>query len=151
MRLCSTEATDEAERFRIDMESRPEETPLEAYEGVPVELYGEAILRGMGWKPGDPIGGSVKKYLSHSAVATRRVCQWLSCGCGSAVWFCCAVHSDPNISIRVVEPIEFVKRDHRLGLGATPKAPEVKKKKIIKPGESREPKPTMVVQRVCCC
>lgn len=41
--------------------------------------------------------------------------------------------------------VEYVPRHHRLGLGATPKAPEPKKKGWInKPGESRGPKDEMI-------
>ena len=46
-----------------------------------------------------------------------------------------------------VEPIEYVPRPQLLGLGAQPKAPDEghgKKKKFIKPGESREPKKDMI-------
>ncbi|CAK7312585.1 G-patch domain and KOW motifs-containing protein [Vulpes lagopus] len=40
-----------------DSEPRAETVPEEAdYEAVPVEAYGLAMLRGMGWKPGEGIG-----------------------------------------------------------------------------------------------
>ena len=51
-------------RFRFDVESRPEETTASAYDRVPVEKFGEAMLRGMLWKPGDPIGNTNKAYAS---------------------------------------------------------------------------------------
>jgi G patch domain/KOW motif-containing protein len=99
--------TDEEERFKYDLDSRPDEASPEAYDSVPIEEFGFAMLRGMGWCPGKPIG------LNNRGLA---------------------------------EPIEFVPRPgFRLGLGATPKDIPVKKKKYIKPGESREPKPQMVL------
>ncbi|KAL6071835.1 Pre-mRNA-splicing factor SPP2 [Balamuthia mandrillaris] len=73
---------DEDERFRFDVRSRPDEADLSSYERVPVEEFGTALLRGMGWSPGAPIGLTNK---------------------------------------RVVKPVEYVSRPHRLGLGATPK------------------------------
>lgn len=98
--------TDEEERFKYDLASRPDEADEEAYEDMPIEEFGTAMLRGMGWTPGTAIGLSNKG---------------------------------------LVEPIEFVKRPgYRLGLGAQPKDIPVKKKKYIKPGESREPPPVMV-------
>jgi G patch domain/KOW motif-containing protein len=94
--------TDEEKRFKYDLESRPDEADPEAYDDVPVEEFGFAMLRGMGWEPGKPIGLNNKG---------------------------------------LVEPIEFVPRaGFRLGLGATPQDIPIKKKKYIKPGESREPK-----------
>jgi len=46
---------------------------------------------------------------------------------------------------QVVEPIEFIPRGSKLGLGATPVLPNGKEKKFIKPGETREQKPQMGV------
>jgi len=98
--------TDEEERFKYDLASRPDEADEDAYEDMPIEEFGTAMLRGMGWTPGAAIGLSNKG---------------------------------------LIEPIEFVKRPgYRLGLGAQPKDVPVKKKKYIKPGESREPPPVMV-------
>jgi len=98
--------TDEKERFLYDLASRPDEAGEQEYEDMPIEDFGNAMLRGMGWTPGTAIGLNNKG---------------------------------------LVEPIEFVKRaGYRLGLGATPKDIPVKKKKYIKPGESREPAPIMV-------
>ncbi len=39
---------------------------------------------------------------------------------------------------QVVKPVEYVKRPHRLGLGATPAPPPTSDKKHIKPGETRD-------------
>jgi len=48
--------TDEQERLKIELGLRPDVPDQDAYERVPVDQYGEAILRGMGWEPGRPIG-----------------------------------------------------------------------------------------------
>lgn len=47
---------DDTRRFRYDVESRPDEATALGYESMPVEEYGEAMLRGLGWEPGKPIG-----------------------------------------------------------------------------------------------
>jgi len=47
---------DEKDRFLFDVNSRPNEANLDAYDRMPLEKYGEAMLRGMGWKEGMPIG-----------------------------------------------------------------------------------------------
>ncbi|KAH8549313.1 DExH-box splicing factor binding site-domain-containing protein [Umbelopsis sp. PMI_123] len=47
----------ELDVFRHDVQNRPEETTLEEYDEVPVEQFGAALLRGMGWKEGQSLGG----------------------------------------------------------------------------------------------
>ena len=39
----------EAEAFKNDVEELPDTSSLEEYEAMPVELFGQAMLRGMGW------------------------------------------------------------------------------------------------------
>ncbi|XP_017205245.1 G-patch domain and KOW motifs-containing protein isoform X2 [Oryctolagus cuniculus] len=52
----------------VDSEHSAETVPKEAdYEAVSVEAYGLAMLRGMGWKPGDGIG----RTFSHSSCLPR--------------------------------------------------------------------------------
>lgn len=47
-----------------DSEPRAEAAPKEAdYEAVPVEAYGLAMLRGMGWKPGQGIGRTFSQVV----------------------------------------------------------------------------------------
>ncbi|KAF9093827.1 hypothetical protein BGX23_002866 [Mortierella sp. AD031] len=41
---------DEVEAFQKNLEQLPDEATLEDYEKVPVEEFGAALLRGMGWK-----------------------------------------------------------------------------------------------------
>jgi hypothetical protein len=47
---------DEEERFRSEIQQAPDAPTLDAYEAMPVEGFGAALLRGMGWKDGDAIG-----------------------------------------------------------------------------------------------
>lgn len=47
---------DEATSFREDVASRPDMASLDQYAAVPVEEFGAALLRGMGWKEGQPVG-----------------------------------------------------------------------------------------------
>jgi G patch domain/KOW motif-containing protein len=54
------EIVDEREKFQKDLESRPEDVEQTAYEEMPVEEFGKALLRGMGWKEGEGIGKSNK-------------------------------------------------------------------------------------------
>ncbi|KAJ5171534.1 uncharacterized protein N7500_004317 [Penicillium coprophilum] len=42
--------------FRTDVASRPDPASLDAYNAIPVEEFGAALLRGMGWKDGQAIG-----------------------------------------------------------------------------------------------
>ncbi|KAL6716419.1 DNA primase large subunit Spp2 [Lecanora helva] len=46
----------EDERFRADVASRPDVASLDDYAAVPVEEFGAAMLRGMGWKDGEAVG-----------------------------------------------------------------------------------------------
>lgn len=59
--------SDEADAFRKDIVTRPEQATLEDYERIPVEQFGAALLRGMGWKPGQAASrtrtGPVEPYL----------------------------------------------------------------------------------------
>jgi len=102
--LGEFDTNQDEERFRYDVSQRPESSTQEEYDKIPVSAFGEALLRGMNWKPGTPIGMTNKT---------------------------------------VAQPIEYIKRAHRLGLGAQPKDMPHKIPKYIKPGESREQKPEM--------
>jgi hypothetical protein len=44
----------EDDAFREDVEDLPNEATLQDYERMPVSQFGAALLRGMGWKPGEP-------------------------------------------------------------------------------------------------
>lgn len=47
--------------FKEDLENRPDETTMDAYDNIPVEEFGAALLRGLGWNEGDGIGRNRKK------------------------------------------------------------------------------------------
>lgn len=47
---------DETSSFRADVQARPESATLDQYNAIPVEEFGAALLRGMGWKEGQPVG-----------------------------------------------------------------------------------------------
>jgi len=89
-----SDITDEQEKLRFDVASRPGEISIEAYENIPVEEFGMAMVLGMGYEEGKPIGKN---------------------GRG------------------LTQPIEYIPRHHRTGLGAEPKMPlpsDIKKKKV---------------------
>ena len=46
----------EDERFKADVASRPDVASLDDYAAVPVEEFGAAMLRGMGWREGEAVG-----------------------------------------------------------------------------------------------
>jgi len=48
----------------LDVSKRAEQSTIEDYENVPIEQYGKAMLRGMGWKPGEGIGGYKKQVVA---------------------------------------------------------------------------------------
>jgi len=51
----------ETEKFRHDIQFRPEESTLEDYERIPIEEFGAAMLRGMGWEKGKAVGRNRNK------------------------------------------------------------------------------------------
>lgn len=50
----------ETEAFRNDVKDRAEDITIEDYEKMPVEEFGAALLRGLGWKKGEGIGRNRK-------------------------------------------------------------------------------------------
>ncbi|KAB8070498.1 DExH-box splicing factor binding site-domain-containing protein [Aspergillus leporis] len=62
---------DETTSFRADITSRPESATLDQYNAIPVEEFGAALLRGMGWKEGQAVGKG--KYGSSGAVDKPRI------------------------------------------------------------------------------
>ena len=58
MALLPGETTDDV----LDVSRRAEVSTMDDYDNVPIEQYGLAMLRGMGWKPGileEPCGHAV--------------------------------------------------------------------------------------------
>lgn len=54
MANSSRRAPTEDDAFREDVEDLPNDPTLQDYERMPVSQFGAALLRGMGWKPGEP-------------------------------------------------------------------------------------------------
>lgn len=61
---------DETGSFRADVQLRPEPATLDQYNAIPVEEFGAALLRGMGWKDGQAIG---RGNYGTSATADRAI------------------------------------------------------------------------------
>lgn len=61
----------EDDAFRTDVASRPDSASLDDYAAVPVEEFGAALLRGMGWKEGDVVGKR-KDQISRARLVERR-------------------------------------------------------------------------------
>ncbi|KAH0562385.1 hypothetical protein GP486_002921 [Trichoglossum hirsutum] len=61
----------EDDAYRLDVASRPDSASLDDYIAVPVEEFGAALLRGMGWKEGDVVGKR-KDQVSKPRVVERR-------------------------------------------------------------------------------
>ena len=47
---------DDTERYRLDVATRADSTALSGYEAMPIEDFGKAYLRGLGWEEGKPVG-----------------------------------------------------------------------------------------------
>lgn len=67
-------APTEDDAFKQDLDELPDEATLQDYERIPVSQFGMAMLRGMGWKPGEPAsrnkkGGIVEPWLPPSRPA----------------------------------------------------------------------------------
>jgi hypothetical protein len=62
---------DDGKKFKLDMSLRPEEvsTSSKMYESVPIEKFGAALLRGMGWK--DPSPEGISKAGSDKSGSSR--------------------------------------------------------------------------------
>ena len=67
------QAQSEADAFKEDLARRPDESTLADYERVPIELFGEAMLRGMGHVPGKAASksgaGRIEPYIPESRPA----------------------------------------------------------------------------------
>jgi len=61
----------EAEAFQEDVITRPNSCTLQDYQRVPVEQFGLALLRGMGWKPGTGASRSGKGPTEAFAPSSR--------------------------------------------------------------------------------
>lgn len=61
----------EAEALKRDLKDLPSEASLDAYEAMPVESFGEALLRGMGWSEGRAIGRGAKEEVTAKELVRR--------------------------------------------------------------------------------
>ena len=61
----------EDDRFKADVASRPDAASLDDYDRVPVEEFGSAMLRGMGWKEGQVFGKAGEKAGKERVVERR--------------------------------------------------------------------------------
>lgn len=68
----SIPAITEEDVFQNDVTEAPDMATLEDYTRVPVEQFGAAMLRGMGWKDGDGIGLNKGKKQEKSKIPERR-------------------------------------------------------------------------------
>ncbi|KAL9129917.1 MAG: hypothetical protein Q9217_001765 [Psora testacea] len=69
--LGAEDYMNEDDRFKADIAARPDSADLDAYAAVPVEEFGAALLRGMGWKEGDAVGKR-KSQVGKARVVERR-------------------------------------------------------------------------------
>jgi len=65
-------AATEEEAFQRDFRSAPDMATLDQYKAVPVEEFGAALLRGMGWKEGQGIGNQKGNKLVKENQPERR-------------------------------------------------------------------------------
>lgn len=61
----------EDDSFRSDVASRPDSASLDGYAAVPIEEFGAALLRGMGWKEGDAVGKRKHQKVTARVVERR--------------------------------------------------------------------------------
>ncbi|PWN26826.1 hypothetical protein BDZ90DRAFT_193016 [Jaminaea rosea] len=69
--LAHSPPLDEEAAFRQDASTRPDAPTLEDYAATPVEDFGKALLRGMGWKEGQGAGKGGKGPTSSREVVKR--------------------------------------------------------------------------------
>ena len=57
-------AEKELQAFKEDLADLPEQATLDDYESMPIEDFGAAMLRGMGWEEGKPVGANAKGMVA---------------------------------------------------------------------------------------
>ena len=110
-----------------------QEASLDAYDAMPVSAFGEAMMRGMGWKEGMSVGKNAPKEVRDEAAYcsgpgncnTTRVQYCCSAQAGSEDVSLLLVHgreceSDWACVLQEVKAKEYVARPSMLGLGAKP-------------------------------
>lgn len=61
----------DTEALREDLEHLPPESSLVDYQRMPIEAFGEALMRGMGWSEGKGIGRNAKKDVEAKELVRR--------------------------------------------------------------------------------
>jgi len=61
----------ENRRGGLDLSELPDVSGESDYDAVPVHAYGKALLRGLGWEEGQPIGKNVKNIVAPVVTAPR--------------------------------------------------------------------------------
>ncbi|MCJ1396022.1 hypothetical protein MMC18_008909 [Xylographa bjoerkii] len=61
----------EDDAFKSDIASRPDSASMDEYSAVPIEEFGAALLRGMGWKEGDVVGKRKNQIIKPRIVERR--------------------------------------------------------------------------------
>lgn len=61
----------DAAKLKEDLEQLPPEADLDAYAAMPVESFGMALLRGMGWEEGRAIGRGAKEEVKAKELVRR--------------------------------------------------------------------------------
>ena len=72
MANSSRRAPTEDDAFKEDIEDLPNEATLQDYERMPVSQFGAALLRGMGWKPGEPASRNKNRGIVEPWLPTAR-------------------------------------------------------------------------------
>jgi len=70
-RSSTRRAPTEDDAFREDIEELPNEATLKDYERMPVSQFGAALMRGMGWKPGEPAS---RRVVTRSGASSSPGC-----------------------------------------------------------------------------
>lgn len=92
-------------RFRESLKALPADPSLEAYERMPVEDFGLALLRGMGWADGQGVGR--KQEVQEGSAASYQASLYMSSTPYPSVFAhvkCCAItgHSTYPLTVCVV-------------------------------------------------
>ncbi|MCJ1405647.1 hypothetical protein MMC11_008876 [Xylographa trunciseda] len=61
----------EDDAFKSDIASRPDSASMDDYSAVPIEEFGAALLRGMGWKEGDVVGKRKNQIVKPRIIERR--------------------------------------------------------------------------------
>ncbi|KAJ3177266.1 hypothetical protein HDU87_004517 [Geranomyces variabilis] len=65
------ELTDPVHKYRHDVAQRPDELAMDDYTRVPIEEFGTALLRGMGWENGRPVGKNPRGLTEPISLKSR--------------------------------------------------------------------------------